>query len=132
LHSRDFRLRSVEAPIDLARRLPNAKLVLMESNLLFGEPGQAMVAIDAFLAELDPEAGKPVAFAEVDATVRHLTTREVEVLRLLAGGESNRAIADRLCLSLRTVERHITNIYAKIGARGRADATAFALRNILI
>ena len=132
LHSRDFRLRSVEAPIDLARRLPNAKLVLMESNLLFGEPGQAMVAIDAFLDELDPEAGKPVAFAEVDATVRHLTTREVEVLRLLAGGESNRAIADSLCLSLRTVERHITNIYAKIGARGRADATAFALRNIRI
>jgi DNA-binding NarL/FixJ family response regulator len=60
-----------------------------------------------------------------------LTWREVEVLRLIAGGSSNREVAAQLVLSLRTVERHITNIYAKIGARGRADATSYALRNSL-
>jgi DNA-binding NarL/FixJ family response regulator len=56
---------------------------------------------------------------------------KVEVLRLIAGGKSNREIADELVLSVRTVERHITNIYAKIDARGKADATAYALRHSL-
>ena len=50
------------------------------------------------------------------------------MLHLLAIGESNRQIAEELFLSVRTVERHVTNIYAKIDARGRADATAYALR----
>jgi len=56
-----------------------------------------------------------------------LTKREVEVLRLIATGLSNREIGTELVLSKRTVERHITNIYGKISARGRADATAYAL-----
>jgi DNA-binding CsgD family transcriptional regulator len=56
-----------------------------------------------------------------------LTEREVEVLRLIAAGRSNREIADELVLSVRTVERHITNLYGKIDARGKADATAYAL-----
>ena len=58
-----------------------------------------------------------------------LTTRELEVLRLVAAGHSNREIADILGLSLRTIERHINNLYAKIGARGKADATAYAFRH---
>ena len=59
-----------------------------------------------------------------------LTEREVEVLRLLAAGRSNREIGEALVLSVRTVERHITNIYEKIGAHGkaaRAAAAAYAL-----
>ena len=47
------------------------------------------------------------------------------------GGATNREIADTLVISARTVERHITHIYSKIGARGKADATAFALRHSL-
>jgi DNA-binding NarL/FixJ family response regulator len=61
----------------------------------------------------------------------HLTAREVEVLGLVAGGRTNSEIASELVLSVRTVARHITNIYAKIGARGKADATAYAIRNNL-
>jgi predicted ATPase/DNA-binding CsgD family transcriptional regulator len=60
-----------------------------------------------------------------------LTEREVEVLRLIASGRSNQEIAQDLTLSLRTVERHISNIYQKIGATGRiarATATAYAMR----
>jgi DNA-binding CsgD family transcriptional regulator len=57
-----------------------------------------------------------------------LTGREVEVLRLVADGRTNREIADRLVLSVHTVERHLANCYRKIGARNRSDATAFALR----
>jgi ATP/maltotriose-dependent transcriptional regulator MalT len=60
-----------------------------------------------------------------------LSAREVEVLGLIAAGLTNQEIADRLVLSLRTVERHTVNIYAKIGARGRAEAVAYALRHDL-
>jgi ATP/maltotriose-dependent transcriptional regulator MalT len=60
-----------------------------------------------------------------------LTQREVEVLRLITAGKSNSAIAKELVLSVRTVERHISNIYAKINARGRADATSYAFTHKL-
>ena len=58
-----------------------------------------------------------------------LSPRETEVLRLLAVGESNGQIAARLGLSINTVERHVGNTYRKIDARGRAEATAWAIRN---
>lgn len=57
-----------------------------------------------------------------------LTRREVEILRLIADGMTNNEIADALVISVRTVERHVTNAYGKIGARGRADATAYVLK----
>jgi len=58
-----------------------------------------------------------------------LTPREIDVLRLLAHGCTTAEVAAQLVLSPGTVERHITHIYTKIGARGRADATAFALQH---
>jgi non-specific serine/threonine protein kinase len=61
-----------------------------------------------------------------------LTAREVEILRLLAGGKSNAAIADELVLSVYTVERHVANIYTKIGVHTRVEATAYALRHGLL
>jgi DNA-binding CsgD family transcriptional regulator len=56
-----------------------------------------------------------------------LSPRQAEVLRLLAEGKTTREIARSLVLSERTVERHIADVYAKIGARNRAEATAYAL-----
>ena len=50
------------------------------------------------------------------------------MLRLVAQGRSNRAIAEELVLSEKTVENHLRNIYGKIGAENRAAATAFAIR----
>ncbi len=61
-----------------------------------------------------------------------LTEREVEVLRLVASGRSNAEIAGKLVLSIRTVERHISNIYGKTGSGGRVDATAFAFTSGLM
>jgi DNA-binding NarL/FixJ family response regulator len=58
-----------------------------------------------------------------------LSERETEVLRLVARGQSNAEIATELFLSVRTVEKHVANIYTKIGARGRADAATYALRH---
>ena len=58
-----------------------------------------------------------------------LSRREAEVLRLLAAGRSTRQIAVALSLSPRTVQRHVANLYLKIGAHCRAEATAYALRH---
>jgi len=58
-----------------------------------------------------------------------LTEREALVLRLLVEGKSNRELAEALVVSQKTVERHLANIYAKIGVNSRAAAVAFALRH---
>ena len=58
-----------------------------------------------------------------------LSAREAEVLALIAAGCSTREIAEQLVISNHTVERHITHVYQKIGARGRAEAAAYALRH---
>jgi non-specific serine/threonine protein kinase len=63
-----------------------------------------------------------------------LSAREREVVALIAGGLSNREIAERLVLSVRTVERHIENVYNRLGIQGkagRAIVTAYALRHRL-
>ncbi len=55
-----------------------------------------------------------------------LTRREVEILRLLAAGKTNKEIAGELVISVHTVERHVQNAYRKVGAHNRAEATAYA------
>jgi DNA-binding NarL/FixJ family response regulator len=60
--------------------------------------------------------------ADEDPALASLTTRELEVLRLLAGGLTDRAIADALTISPRTVESHVGSILAKLGVRNRAEA----------
>ncbi len=62
-------------------------------------------------------------------TLRGLTAREAEVLRLIAAGRTNREITEALVVTLSTVQNHLINIYRKIDARSRADATAYAFRH---
>ena len=113
------------------------------------ERAQALIHLDLAIAEFEAmgmrpaleramrlreRAGsRPEAGGATNGTVapNGLTAREVEVLGLIAAGRTNQEIADALVLSLRTVERHTVNIYAKIGARGRAEAVAYALRHDL-
>jgi len=61
-----------------------------------------------------------------------LSRRELEVLRLVAGGKSNREIAALLVISEHTVARHVQNIFAKLGISSRAAATAFAFEHDLV
>jgi ATP/maltotriose-dependent transcriptional regulator MalT len=61
-----------------------------------------------------------------------LTEREVEVLRLIAAGLTNNEIAGELFLSAKTVSRHLSNIFTKIGVSSRAGATAFAFEHHLV
>jgi DNA-binding CsgD family transcriptional regulator len=61
-----------------------------------------------------------------------LTPRELQVLRLIATGQTNKVIASHLSLSEKTIERHVTNIFAKLDVASRAAATAFAYQHKLI
>jgi DNA-binding CsgD family transcriptional regulator len=83
----------------------------------------ALARADALAAQLSDRGWVASAYPA------GLTWREAEVLGLLAAGHSNKEIAAELFLSERTVERHITNVYRKIGTRRRTEAMAFALRH---
>jgi len=60
-----------------------------------------------------------------------LTLREVEILRLVAAGMTNRHTAERLGLSIRTVDAHLRSIYAKLGIKSRSAATRYAVEHNL-
>jgi DNA-binding NarL/FixJ family response regulator len=96
----------------------------MVDGITFGNLDQGLQAIDQFLADL-PSVAR-AASAHVDTPRQSLSSREVEVLRLLAAGRSNQQIADELVISLNTVRRHVSNVFAKTGAANRAQATAYA------
>jgi DNA-binding CsgD family transcriptional regulator len=69
----------------------------------------------------------------VPSTDAHgLTPRELQVLRLVAAGETNKAIAAELVLSEKTVDRHVSNIFTKLGVSSRAAATAYAYKHQLV
>ncbi|WP_173922950.1 LuxR family transcriptional regulator [Agromyces sp. Marseille-P2726] len=89
----------------------------------FQRARQVFVALgaDPALAELDDLSG--------DRRTGALTAREVEVLRLVSTGLTNRAIGARLSLSEKTVARHLSNIFGKLGLSSRAAATAYAYEN---
>jgi predicted ATPase/DNA-binding NarL/FixJ family response regulator len=74
----------------------------------------------------------PPQGADPDAVASHpdgLSEREVEVLRLISAGRSNQAIADELVISVNTVFRHVSNVFAKIGASNRVEAASYAQRH---
>jgi len=83
------------------------------------------------LARLDASAARSSADA---ATARShgLTARELEVLRLVAAGKTNKTIADERFLSEKTVDRHVSNIFDKLEVSSRSAATAFAYENRLL
>ncbi len=61
-----------------------------------------------------------------------LSLRELQVLRLVASGKTNKLVADELFISERTVDRHVSNIFNKLGVSSRVEATAFALKNEML
>jgi HD-GYP domain-containing protein (c-di-GMP phosphodiesterase class II) len=93
---------------------------------------------DVRAGRLDPEAAEAVLGAAGHRVRRRregpagLTAREVEVLRLLAQGLSNKGIAERLVISPKTAGNHIEHIYAKIDASTRATASLFAMQHGLL
>jgi pimeloyl-ACP methyl ester carboxylesterase/DNA-binding CsgD family transcriptional regulator len=121
LHRRQHSL-GLDVPRGLAAGIRNSRLVLLDGDSTapyLGDTESVVAAIDEFLA------------SSVEAAPAGLSGREVEVLRLVAGGRSNREIGKELTISLNTVDRHVSNILTKIGATNRAEAASFAVRHRL-
>jgi DNA-binding NarL/FixJ family response regulator len=125
----------LEAPYEAAR----ARVGIGLACRALGDRDSAAMELDAArwafqrlgaapdLARLEALAGDGPAGA-----AGGLTAREVEVLRLVATGRTNRAIASELVLSERTVDRHVSNILTKLGVPSRAAATAWAYEHRLV
>jgi DNA-binding CsgD family transcriptional regulator/pimeloyl-ACP methyl ester carboxylesterase len=138
IHRRGMTQISADVPRSLAMGLPRGRLLMLEGTqpALFLEDASRVVSLLVdFIGEgIEPApetlgAGVGEAAGIPAPRLGGLSRRELDVLRLLAAGDSNTQIARRLGLSIHTIERHVANLYRKIGARGRADATAYALRN---
>ena len=125
----------LQAPYEAAR-----------ARVLIGRAYRALDDTDTAEMELDaacrvfrqmgatPELAKLAILAPRTAprTAGGLTAREVQVLRLVAAGGSNRAIATDLAISEHTVARHLHNIFAKLEVSSRSAATAFAYEHGLV
>jgi pimeloyl-ACP methyl ester carboxylesterase/DNA-binding CsgD family transcriptional regulator len=125
LHARQDALVPFSEGRLLATLIPGARFVPLESRnhiLLEDEP-----AWKAFRVELSAFLG-PVERASAPVALGELSNRQLDVLALVAEGLSNEEIAARLYLSVRTVERHLTNIYAKLNVSGKAARAAAAVR----
>jgi pimeloyl-ACP methyl ester carboxylesterase/DNA-binding CsgD family transcriptional regulator len=136
LHRAEAQVIPLEVSTELARALPGGRLAVIPGSSagLFFET--ADLVVDRIVAFVRDPLAEPAAVAAAGGgrmrsrpEAGGLSPREVEVLRLLAAGESNGQIAAVLGLSINTVERHVSNAYRKIDARGRAEATAWAIRN---
>jgi pimeloyl-ACP methyl ester carboxylesterase/DNA-binding CsgD family transcriptional regulator len=129
LHSRGDQMNPFAHSRHLASHIRGARLVALESVnhiVLEDEPAWPVFLreISAFLAP-DRTAEPAVPLEDLSDT---LSPRELHILRLVAEGRDNDAIADELVLSVRTVERHLQNAYAKLGLQGRTARTAAVAR----
>jgi ATP/maltotriose-dependent transcriptional regulator MalT len=127
--------RDLEAPYEEAR----TRVLIAEASRAIGDEDTAELEFDA-ARSLFQRLGAVGDIARVDGASRagetaapgRLTAREIEVLGLVATGKTNRAIADALGLSEKTVARHIANIFTKLGLSSRAAATAYAYQHKLV
>ena len=120
----------LDAPYEVAR----ARALIARACRALGDGDTARMELDAARETLARLGAAPdLARLDEPGPTRHgLTARELEVLRLVASGASNKVTAAELVLSEKTVERHLSNIFAKLGVSSRAAATAFAYEHGLL
>jgi pimeloyl-ACP methyl ester carboxylesterase/DNA-binding CsgD family transcriptional regulator len=129
LHCRGDQMNHFEEGRFLASNIANSRLVPLESSnhlVLADEPAWP-VFMDEVTTFLEPDRESPPRPAAVDVAAL-LSARELDVLRLAAEGEDNEAIAASLVLSVRTVERHLHNIYTKLELHGKSARAAAVSR----
>ena len=129
LHARGDRMNDFEEGRYLASQIRGARLVSLESSnhiLLEDEPAWP-VFLEEVRSFIEPDRTGAVAPAGANLASL-LSARELEVLRQAANGHDNEEIAEALTLSVRTVERHLSNIYTKLGLHGKSARTAAAAR----
>jgi DNA-binding NarL/FixJ family response regulator len=130
----------LDAPYEVAR----ARELVGRACRALGDEDTAVLELEAArsayqslgaASDLARVGGKPmnsVVAVEPRPNSLALTAREVEVLRLVATGATNRAIASKLVLSEKTVARHLSNVFTKIDVPSRSAATAFAYERGLV
>jgi DNA-binding CsgD family transcriptional regulator len=126
--------KTLDAPYEVAR----TRVLVGEACRRLGDEDSAAFELEAAGAAF-AELGAASDLARVDsllgrarAELRGLSERELQVLRLVAAGKSNREIASALVISEHTVARHLQNIFAKLGISSRTAATAFAFEHELV
>ena len=125
----------VDAPFEAAR----TRVLIGQSCQALGDEDTATLEFDA-ARKVFRELGAAPDLARVDAiagasmarTAGGLTGRELEVLRLIAAGKTNRSIASDLVISEKTVARHVSNIFTKLDLSSRSAATAYAYEHELV
>jgi DNA-binding CsgD family transcriptional regulator len=125
----------LEVPYEGAR----VRVLLGLACRALGDDDSAALELEA-AHDIFGQLGAAPDLARVESLIRSaasdhahgLTARELEVLRLVAAGATNKAIATDLVLSERTVDRHVSNIFTKVGVTSRAAATAFAYKHELV
>lgn len=150
-------MNGIDATKEISKRLPAARIIVLTS---FIDDEKVYPVIEAgamsYLLKTSraPEiaeairaaySGKPVLEAKVtDKMMKRmrsgnkrplheaLTSRELEVLRLIGDGMTNQEIADRLFITIKTVKTHVSNIFGKLGVEDRTQAAIYAHRNNLI
>jgi DNA-binding CsgD family transcriptional regulator len=126
LHTRQIDRPSLRESAELAAQFREGRLAEIGGGLppwMWGDYDSAIPIIEDFLASIPSGAA---GAAPSEETHDHLSHREFEVLRLLAAGKSNQQIADELVISVNTVNRHVSNIFDKIGVANRTEASLYA------
>jgi pimeloyl-ACP methyl ester carboxylesterase/DNA-binding CsgD family transcriptional regulator len=120
------RMTTFDNAVQVSAKIPDARLVPLQSrnHILLGDESAWPVFIAEVTSFIEPDRRAFANQTPDRPTTEPLSTREVDVLRLAAEGRTNDEIAESLTLSVRTVERHLSNVYAKLGLTGRAARTA--------
>jgi DNA-binding NarL/FixJ family response regulator len=125
----------LQAPYESAR----ARVLIAFAHQTLGDSDTAEMELDVACRVFqqlgaEPEVARVKALSRMAAprAAGGLTAREVQVLRLVAAGKSNRAIGAELFLAEKTVDRHVSNIFTKLGVSSRAAATAYAYQHQLV
>lgn len=127
--------RSVGGRYETARaqvRLARALAAIGDADASTRERQQARATFEELGARLDLDHLAATGHVTARTAPGGLTDREVEVLRLVADGATNAAIAEQLTISERTVERHVSNIFLKLDVSSRTQAARFAFEHRLV
>jgi DNA-binding NarL/FixJ family response regulator len=140
----------IEAMVAICREFPEARIIILTTykgdiqvlralkagarayllkGLLRKELLETIRAVHAGQKRIPPEVAAELADHAIDDA---LTSREIDVLRLIAGGNANKLVADRLSITEETVKGHVKNILSKLGASDRTHAVTIALKRGII
>ena len=122
-------LTTYKGDAQILRALKAGARAYLLKSLLRKELLETIRAVHAGHKRIPPEIASQLAEHAADDA---LTLREIEVLRLLAGGNANKLIADKLSIAEETVKFHVRNILSKLGASDRTHAVAIALKRGII